>query len=367
MQGGIEGGLVNAFRFTGARPSLWILACARMTVVLQMSPLHRKFAIDLTTAPIGLNMTSSATETSLRKSLEIGGRRFVWGTRTYIMGILNVTPDSFSGDGTMLNGNDWVTASIDAALRMEDEGADIIDIGGESTRPASVYPDARPVPADEELERVLPVISALSPRCDLPISVDTRKSEVADVALSEGASMANDVSMLSDPNMAKVAAKHRAPIVISHIRPRARYDDVVSEIIDELAGAVARARCAGVEKTKIIVDPGIGFAKNAQHSINALRHLNLIKSELGNLPTLVGASRKSFIGAILDSEPEDRLEGNAASTALAIASGADIIRVHEVREMARVAKVADAIIRGWQPDAQTSTSDHVRRAVERKT
>ena len=301
------------------------------------------------------------------KSLEIGDRTFVWGTRTYIMGILNVTPDSFSGDGTMRDGTDWVTASVDAALRMEDDGADIIDIGGESTRPASVYPDARPIPADEELERVLPVISALSRRCDLPISIDTRKSEVADVALSEGASMANDVSMLSDPNMDEVAAKHRAPIVISHIRPRARYDDVVSEIINELDGAVARAQTAGVERSKIIVDPGIGFAKNAQHSLNALRHLNVIKSDLGNLPTLVGASRKSFIGAILDAEPADRLEGNAASTALAIASGTDIIRVHEVHEMARVAKVADAIIRGWQPTDSQSTSAYIQRAIERKT
>ena len=309
----------------------------------------------------------SAPENNATKSLEIGGQIFVWGFRTYIMGILNVTPDSFSGDGTMLNGTDWVTASIDAALRMEDEGADIIDIGGESTRPASVYPDARPIPAEEELERVLPVISALSQRCDFPISIDTRKSKVADVALSEGASMANDVSMLSDSEMANVVARHGAPIVISHIRARAQYDDVVLEIIEELASAVARARHDGVEKAKIIVDPGIGFAKNAQHSLEALRHLNIIKSKLGNLPMLVGASRKSFIGAILDAKPEDRVEGNAASTALAIASGADIIRVHEVHEMARVAKVADAIVRSWEPADDQSVSDRVRRAVKRKT
>ncbi len=309
----------------------------------------------------------SAPENNATKSLEIGGQTFVWGSRTYIMGILNVTPDSFSGDGTMLNGTDRVTASIDAALRMEDEGADIIDIGGESTRPASVYPDARPIPAEEELERVLPVISALSQRCDFPISIDTRKSKVADVALSEGASMANDVSMLSDSEMANVVARHGAPIVISHIRPRAQYNDVVLEIIEELASAVARARHDGVEKAKIIVDPGIGFAKNAQHSLEALRHLHIIKSELGNLPMLVGASRKSFIGAILDAEPEDRVEGNAASTALAIASGANIIRVHEVREMTRVAKVADAIVRSWEPADDQSVSDRVRRAVKRKT
>ena len=283
------------------------------------------------------------------------------------MGILNATPDSFSGDGTMRNGVDWVGASIDFALRMEDEGADIIDIGGESTRPASVYSDARPVSADEELERVLPIISALKARCDVPISIDTRKSVVADAALAEGASMANDVSMLSDPLMADVVAKHDAPIVISHIRPRAQYDDVVAEICAELSDAVARALQAGVDESRIIIDPGIGFAKNATHSLEVLRNLGVIKRNLGNRPMLIGASRKSFIGAILDAEPDDRVEGNAASTALAVASGADIIRVHEVREMVRVAKVADAIVRGWEPASVSQTSERVRRAVERAT
>ena len=299
--------------------------------------------------------------------LVIGGKSFVWGSRTYIMGILNVTPDSFSGDGTIRNGRDWVAASVDAALRMEDEGADIIDIGGESTRPASVYPDARPVPEEEELERVLPVIEAVSRRCDLPISIDTRKSKVSDVALKEGASMANDVSMLSDPDMALVVAKHGAPIVISHIRARARYEDVVGDISAELQTAVEKAERDGVARDKIIVDPGIGFAKNASHSLEALRNLDIIKHNLGGLPTLVGASRKSFIGAILDAEPDDRIEGNAASTALAIAQGADIIRVHEVLEMARVAKVADAIIRGWNPADAANVSDRVRAAVQRET
>ena len=186
------------------------------------------------------------------------------------MGILNVTPDSFSGDGTIRKGLDWVTASVDAALRMEDDGADIIDIGGESTRPASVYPDARPIPAEEELERVLPVIAALSARCDVPISIDTRKSEVADVALSEGAAMANDVSMLSDPLIASVIAKHDAPIVISHIRAKAQYDNVVADISAELGDAVSSALGDGVAESRIIVDPGIGFAKNASHSLEAL-------------------------------------------------------------------------------------------------
>ena len=298
--------------------------------------------------------------------LKIGNSAFQWGSRTYIMGILNVTPDSFSGDGTMRNGLDWVGTSVDAAMRMEDEGADIIDIGGESTRPASVYPDARPVSADEEIERVLPVIAGIKKRCDLPISIDTRKAGVADIALAEGADMANDVSMLSDPEMASVVARHKAPIVISHIRARAQYEDVVEEVGGELAGAVARAESAGVDREKIIVDPGIGFAKNASHSLEVLRCLDVIKARLGGLPLLVGASRKSFIGAILDAEPEDRVEGNAASTALAVAAGADIVRVHEVREMSRVAKVADAIVRGWDVEVGEVKSERVRLAVERK-
>ena len=306
-------------------------------------------------------------KTRHRSALQIGGKIFDWGSRTYIMGILNATPDSFSGDGTMRNGVDWVGASIDSSLRMEDEGADIIDIGGESTRPASVYPDARPVPADEELERVLPIISALKSRCDVPISIDTRKSVVADAALSEGASMANDVSMLSDPSMADVVAKHSAPIVISHIRPRAQYDDVVAEISLELSDAVDRALQAGVDDSHIIIDPGIGFAKNAAHSLEALRNLGVIKNNLANRPMLVGASRKSFVGAILDAEPEDRVDGDAASTALAVGSGVDVVRVHEVREMARVAKVADAIVRGWKPAPVSHSSERIRRAVERAT
>ena len=283
------------------------------------------------------------------------------------MGIVNVTPDSFSGDGVMRDGQDWVSASVEYAMRMEDEGADIVDVGGESTRPASVYPDARPVPADEEIERVLPVISGIKERCDLPISIDTRKAAVADVVLAAGADMANDVSMLSDPEMAEVVAKHGKPIVISHIRERASYVDVVRDVGEELAQAISIAERSGVDRSQIIVDPGIGFAKNASHSLAALRGLDAIKAKVGGLPMLVGASRKSFIGAILDAEPEDRVEGNAASTALAISAGADIVRVHEVWEMVRVAKVADAIVRGWEFGDGSVRSERVRLAVERTT
>lgn len=314
-----------------------------------------------------MNPEVQESGTNTTRSTTIGGNTFIWGSRTYIMGILNVTPDSFSGDGTMRNRNDWVNDSVDLALRMEDDGADIIDVGGESTRPPSVYPDARLIPADEEMDRILPVIAALTTRCSVPISIDTRKAVVADEALSAGASMTNDVSMLSDPDMAPTVAKHDSPIVISHIRPRAQYQDVVGEIVAELASAIESALSAGMDGSRIIVDPGIGFAKNAAHSLEALRKLDVIKSDLGNFPILVGSSRKSFIGAILDAEPEDRVEGNAASTALAVAKGVDIVRVHEVREMARVARVADAIVRGWQPESTDNVSDRVRRAVERQT
>ena len=213
------------------------------------------------------------------------------------MGILNVTPDSFSGDGTMRNGRDWITASVDTALRMEDDGADIIDIGGESTRPVTVYPDARPVPADDELERVLPVITALSARCDVPISIDTRKSRVADVALSEGASMANDVSMLSDSEMATIAAKHDAPIVISHIRAKAQYDNVATDIIADLREAVSRAEGQGVARENIIVDPGIGFVSRLSERF-WMRHLRIelkVMLLLPRLPSLLESTSSAYM------------------------------------------------------------------------
>ncbi len=298
-----------------------------------------------------------------RTSITLGDTVFAWRSRTYIMGVLNVTPDSFSGDGTV-RGDGWIEASVEQARRMMDEGADIVDVGGESTRPPSVYPDAAPVHASVEISRVVPVIARLITECGLPISIDTRKAEVADVALSSGAHMVNDVSTLADPEMARVVAEHGAPIVISHTRARAQYDDVVAEISDDLARAVDKALNAGVSPSNVIIDPGIGFAKNAHHSLTALKMLSDIKRNLNNLPMLVGASRKSFIGAILDAEPDDRVEGNAAATALAIAGGADMVRVHEVRAMARVAKVADAIVRGWDADLDTS-SERVVRAVNR--
>lgn len=292
-------------------------------------------------------------------------KSFAWGARTYVMGILNVTPDSFSGDGTM-RGDNWISNSIDQALIMENDGADAIDIGGESSRPASVYPDAESVSAEEELERVLPVVEGLAARAKVPISIDTRKSKVADEALNRGASIINDVSMLADPDMASVAAEHDSQLVICHNKEVAEYDDVPADVAADLAEAVERAIDAGVEESRIIVDPGIGFGKNAQHSLDAMRRLSEIRAAVGEYPMLVGASRKSFIAAILDESPHRTIDGNAAATTLAVMGGADMIRVHEVRSMANVVKVADAFARGWSPD-MNGISDRALRAIRRES
>ena len=275
----------------------------------------------------------------------IGDRNFNFGERTFVMGVVNVTPDSFSGDGAMSD-DDWTKRAVEQALRMEDEGADVIDVGGESTRPPAHYKGAEPVDAEAECRRVLPVIEALRGRLSAPLSIDTRKAEVAKAAATAGAALLNDVSMLGDPEMAGVAASTGLPIVISHIRPKAVYDDPVTDVAHDLSEAIDKAEAAGVDREMIIADPGIGFGKKAEHSLAVLRGLRDIKSRL-NLPLLVGTSRKSFIGAVLDLPVEDRLEGTAATVAMSIANGADIVRVHDVKEMARVARMTDAIVRGW--------------------
>jgi dihydropteroate synthase len=277
----------------------------------------------------------------------IGKKNFNWGERTYVMGVVNVTPDSFSGDGTM-TGPAGIQRAVEQALRFEDDGADIIDVGGESTRPPAVYAGAKPVSAAEELQRVIPVIEALVSRLAVPVSIDSRKAAVASAAVRSGAAMLNDISMLEDPGMAAVAASTGAPIVISHIRPKAIYDDPVADVASDLSAAVRRAEDGGVSMDQIIADPGIGFGKRSVHSLAVLRGLRDLKERLG-LPLLVGTSRKSFIGAVLDLPVEDRVEGTAATVALAIASGADIVRVHDVRQMVRVARMADAVVRGWTP------------------
>lgn len=273
----------------------------------------------------------------------IGGRTFVWGERTYIMGILNVTPDSFSNDGV---GRD-VDAAVRQAVRFQQDGADIIDIGGESTRPPSIYGKSNPVSADEEISRVLPVIETLAKETDLPLSIDTYKAAVAKAAVEAGASMINDIwAFQRDPDMSAVALDAGAAVVLMHNQNGTEYDDVVPDVISTLRRRVDTAVDAGVDGNRIVIDPGMGFGKTAKHNLEILRRLDEIAA-LG-LPLLVGMSRKSTIGYVLDLPVDQRMEGTAAAVALSIAGGADIVRVHDVKEMARVARMTDAVMRGWK-------------------
>ena len=266
-----------------------------------------------------------------------GGREFRWGQRTFMMGVVNATPDSFSGDGIA----DDPDAAVRQAKRFVDDGADVIDIGGESTRPG-----ATPVGADEEMRRVVPVIERITQAVDLPLSIDTHKSAVADAALNAGASMINDVwGLKHDPHLADLAAEAGVPIVLMHNQQGTSYEDLVAEILDSLQRSIEAARAAGVPKDSIIVDPGIGFGKTAEQSLEVLRRLD--EFQILGQPLLVGTSRKSAIGLVLDLPVDQRLEGTAATVAVAIAKGADMVRVHDVRAMARVARMTDAIVRGW--------------------
>ena len=268
-----------------------------------------------------------------------GGEPLSWGRRTYVMGIINVTPDSFSGDGL---GSD-IPAIVDQALCFQEEGADFLDVGAESTRPGH-----RPIEADEELRRLIPALEAIASKVSLPISVDTYKSEVARRALDAGASIINDIwGLKSDPALAQLAADTGAGIILMHNQDNRNYRNVLEDVIASLASSAAAARAAGVPGANIILDPGIGFGKTPDHNLEVLRHLAHLKT-LG-FPLLVGTSRKSTIGLVLDLPVEDRLEGTAATVALSIASGADIVRVHDVREMTRVCRMADAIVHGWRP------------------
>lgn len=273
----------------------------------------------------------------------IGGRTFIWGERTYIMGILNVTPDSFSNDGV---GGD-IDAAVRQAVRFQQDGADIIDIGGESTRPPSIYGKSNPVSADEEISRVLPVIETLAKETDLPLSIDTYKAAVAKAAVEAGASMINDIwAFQRDPDMSAVASDAGAAVVLTHNQNGTEYNDVVPDVISTLRRRVDTAVDAGVDGNRIVIDPGMGFGKTAKHNLEILRRLDEIAA-LG-LPLLVGMSRKSTIGYVLDLPVDQRTEGTAAAVALSIAGGADIVRVHDVKEMARVARMTDAVTRGWK-------------------
>ena len=281
---------------------------------------------------------------STKGSMQIGETTFDWGTKTFVMGVLNVTPDSFSRDGV---GTD-VERAVEQALRFQEWGADIIDIGGESTRPASIYPDSEMVSMVDELDRVLPVIEALTHLLEIPISIDTYKSEVATQAIASGAEIVNDVwGLTRDPDIGAVIAKSGVPVILTQNQAHTRYRDVVPDVFGRLHELAQNAIELGISKENIILDPGMGFGKTAQHNLQILRRLR--EFDALDLPLLVGMSRKSTIGYVLDLPVDDRIEGTAATVAISIANGADIVRVHDVKEMARVAKMTDAIVRGWEP------------------
>jgi dihydropteroate synthase len=274
--------------------------------------------------------------------MTIGGREFVWGSRTYVMGVVNVTPDSFSGDG--LGGD--VDAAVHQATRMAGDGADIIDVGGESTRPGFDE-----VTAEEETSRVVPVIERLRAEIDVPISIDTNKADVARAALAAGAHLLNDVhGFRREPQMAGVAATNGVPAIAMHYQRGREFRDTIGNVVEGLLESLRIAREHGLPQEQVIVDPGFNFGWTDEQALEMLRRLSELRV-LGR-PVLIGTSRKSTIGRVLGGLPvEERLEGTAATVAIAIANGADIVRVHDVREMARVAKVADAVVRGWTAPA----------------
>ena len=264
-----------------------------------------------------------------------GNVEFRWGQRTYVMGVVNVAPDSFSGDGLRS-----VDDAVAQARRFVAEGADIIDVGGESTRP-----DFTPISIEEELGRVLPVIERLANELPVPVSIDTYKSAVARDAVAAGARMINDVwGLKRDPEIAQVAADSGIPLVITQNQRGASFHHFFPELVADLERSLQLALKAGVEWSNIIVDPGVGFGKTVEQNLEIVRRLSELKS-LGR-PILLGTSRKSFIGLVLDLPVDQRLEGTAASIAIGIANGADMVRVHDIGQMVRVVRMSDAIIRG---------------------
>jgi len=295
------------------------------------------------------------------KSLAIGNFIFHWGARTYVMGILNVTPDSFSGDGLLSplpagEGAGGEGRTVEQARRFLAAGCDILDVGGESTRPGS-----QPVDAAAEKQRVIPVIEMLVREFpDALISIDTYKAEVAEAALQAGARLVNDVwALRGDPDLAAVAARHDAPVILMHNRSNpasvevkerlgnaytgSEYKNLIEDVKRELMDSVDIARRAGIPDECIILDPGIGFGKTVHHNLELIRRLDEIRA-LG-FPVLLGPSRKSFIGYTLDLPPDQRMEGTAAAIAVGITRGADIVRVHDVEPISRVVRMTDALVR----------------------
>jgi dihydropteroate synthase len=297
----------------------------------------------------------------MNSSLSVNGHDLNWGTKTYIMGILNLTPDSFSGDGLILKNpttgqNELDPATIlQQAREMVNDGADILDIGGESTRPG-----AQIISADEELHRILPVVEILASNLDVIISIDTYKASVAEAALQHGAHMVNDVwGFHADAELSQVVAKYNVPVILMHNRSSwahaeikeklggryvgIPYENLMEDVRRELMESVEIAREAGIPDERLILDPGIGFGKSVEQNLELVDRLGEIRS-LG-FPVLLGPSRKSFIGYTLDAPPDQRLEGTAAAVAIGIARGADIVRVHDVKFMSKVVQMTDALVR----------------------
>jgi len=287
--------------------------------------------------------------------LKIGDQTLAWGTRTYVMGILNITPDSFSGDG-LLSASAGMDAAMQQVRHFIEAGVDILDVGGESTRPGS-----QPVDAQAEIQRVVPIIQQIA--AEFPeslISVDTYKASVADEAIQAGARIVNDVwGLRADPELARVAARHKTPVILMHNRSKPanaevqanlggryigmQYTNLLQDVKKELLESVHLAQVSGIASENIILDPGIGFGKTVEQNLELLNRLDEIR-QLG-YPVLLGPSRKSFIGYTLDLPPDQRLEGTAAAISVGIVRGADIIRVHDVEFMSRVARMTDAILR----------------------
>ena len=278
----------------------------------------------------------------------IGPADFRWGERTYVMGIINATPDSFSGDGVLAHDTgapDVVARAVAQGRRMVEEGADLLDVGGESTRPGHA-----PVDAAQERDRVVPIVAALRDALpETPLSIDTTKPEVAAAAIDAGADLVNDVwGVGADDGMARLAAERGVPMIVMHNRGEPRYDDLMTELIADLRAALDRAIRLGVEPDRLIVDPGFGFGKTPEHNLTVLRELGALRV-LGR-PILLGTSRKSTLGRVLDLPVDERLEATLATTAIGIANGADLVRVHDVRANVRTARMSDAIVRGWRDE-----------------
>lgn len=312
-------------------------------IIMGTKSQYEKLLLNLLRQPFGLRELALELQETLANyynvasSLTVKGQKFIWGTRTYVMGIINITPDSFSGDG-ILSEQKLVDCALRQAERFLADGADLLDIGGESTRPG-----AEKVDADEEKRRILPVVEALARESPLPLSIDTYKSSVAEAALEAGADMINDIwGLQRDPEMAKVAAEFAAPVIIMHNKDSTGYRDLLAEVVGFLRKSIQIAEADGLPREKLIADPGVGFGKTREDNLRIIDRVGELKA-LG-LPILLGVSRKSVIGLTLELPVTERVEGTAAAVAVGITRGADLIRAHDVKEMTRVARMTDAII-----------------------